>query len=628
MSFLPARRPSPRPADGPRPRRAPVGPPARRAAATGAALLLLAGAGPLPAAADDAGADTMTIAVSQQVDSFNPFTAQLAVTTNVLRHVYDSLVTVDPETNEPAPALAEEWEAGDDGLTWTFHLRDDVVFTDGEPLTADDVVWTFTTIMENEAAAIASGNYASGFESVTAEDDHTVVVELDEPQATMASLDVPIVPRHVWEPIVEEEGDAFADFTNEVFPLVGSGPFVLTEHDRGRHITLEANPDHWRGGPELDRVVLRYYSEKDAAVEALRSGEVSFVYELTDAQATSLEGTDDIAVNIADGKRFQAFTINPGAETQDGEAFGDGHPALSDLTLRQAIVMAIDNEEIVDKAHNGQAVAAGGYVPPRYADFHWSPEGAEETLAFDPDAANAMLDEAGYESGEDGVRVSPDGDRLELRLHAHADRPDNVQAALVMVERLADIGIQVENNTVDPGVLSDALHAGEYDLIFTGWTVNPDPDYVFSIHTCGALPVEPGTMQGDAYFCDEEYDRLYEAQLAEYDRAARAEIVHELQEVLYTEAVVNVLAYPNILEAYRTDHVAALQVQPDPGGNIWGQDGYWAWWSAEPAAADEAAASSGPSNGVMWAVGGGAALLLVVGAVVLLVRRATAGDRE
>jgi peptide/nickel transport system substrate-binding protein len=628
MSFLPARRPSSRPDAGTRPRRAPVGPLVRRTAATGAALLLLGGTGLGPAAADDAGADTMTIAVSQQVDSFNPFTAQLAVTTNILRHVYDSLLTVDAGTNEPAPALAEEWEVSDDGLTWTFHLRDDAVFTDGEPVTADDVAWTFTTIMENEAAAVASGNYVAGFESVAAEDDHTVVVELDEPQATMTSLDVPIVPRHVWEPIVEEEGDAFADYTNEVFPLVGSGPFVLTEHSRGRHITLEANPDHWRGAPEMDRIVLRYYSEKDAAVEALRGGEVSFVYELTEAQATSLQGNDDIAVNIADGKRFQAFTINPGAETQDGEEFGDGHPALSDLTLRQAIVMAIDNQEIVDKAHNGQAVAAGGYIPPRYEDFHWAPEPGDDPLAFDPDAANAMLDEAGYESGEDGVRVSPDGDRLELRLHAHADRPDNVQAALVIIERLADIGIEVENNTVDPGVLSDALHAGEYDLIFTGWTVNPDPDYVFSIHTCGALPVEPGTMQGDAYFCDEEYDRLYEAQLAEYDRAARAETVHELQEVLYTQAVVNVLAYPNIMEAYRTDHVASLQVQPDPGGNIWGQDGYWAWWSAEPAAAGESAAASGPSTGVLAAVGGAVALLLAVGAVVLVRRRATAEDRE
>ncbi|WP_150242205.1 ABC transporter substrate-binding protein [Nocardiopsis quinghaiensis] len=604
----------------------------RRVAAAGTALLLAAAPAlaSAPAAADEGGGDTLTVALSQQVDSFNPFTAQLAVTTNILRHVYDSLLTTDPETNGPAASLAESWEASEDGLTWTFQLRDDVTFSDGEPLTADDVAWTFTTMMENEAASVANGNYVSGFRSVTAPDGHTVVVELDEPQATMTSLNVPIVPRHVWEPILEESegGDSLAEYGNEDFPTVGSGPFVLTGHDKGRSITLEANPDHWRGAPGFDRIVLRYYSEKDAAVEALRGGEVSFVYELTRAQATALESAENVHVNTADGKRFQAFTVNPGAVTQDGEEFGDGHPALADRTLRQAIAMAVDNQEIVDKAHGGQAVAAGGYIPPRYSDFHWEPEGDEAAPDFDPDAANAMLDEAGYERGGDGVRVSPDGDRLKLRMHVHQDRPANVNAGLILVERLADIGIEVDNRTVDPGVLSDALYAGEYDLIFTGWTVNPDPDYVLSIHTCEALPTEPGTMQGDAYFCDEEYDDLYEAQLAEYDRPGRAELVRRLQQVLYREAVVNVLAYPNIMEAYRTDQIASLQYEPAEGGNIWGQEGYWAWWSAEPASAEAGASASGPSTGVWVGVGAVVLALVAAGGFLLFRRRSTMEDRE
>ncbi|MEU3308035.1 ABC transporter substrate-binding protein [Nocardiopsis sp. NPDC055551] len=600
----------------------------RRTLASTGALILLGGLSAVPAAAEESDANTLTVAISQQVDSFNPFTAQLAVTTNILRHVYDSIVTVDPETNEPAPSLAESWDTSDDGLTWTFNLRDDVFFTDGEQLTADDVAWTFTTIMENDAAAIASGNYVAGFEEVIAEDDQTVVIELDEPQATMTALNVPIVPRHVWEPIVEEEGEAFSDYAGDDFPTVGSGPFALTEHSRGEHIRLEANPDHWRGPAGFDELYFRYYSEKDAAVEALRSGEVSFVYELTDAQVTSLESTEDIAVNIADGKRFQAFTINPGAETQDGEAFGDGHPALQDRTLRQAIVMGIDNEEIVQQGANGQAVAAGGYIPPRYTDFHWSPEGEEATLDFDPDAANEMLDEAGYERGDDGVRVSPDDDRLELRMHVHSDRPDNVQAGQVIAERLADIGIEIDNQTVDPGILSDALYDAEYDLIFTGWTVNPDPDYVFSIHTCDALPTEPGTMQGDAYFCDEEYDELYEAQLSEYDHEARAEIVHQMQEILYEEAVVNVLAYPNIMEAYRTDHIESIQLEPTEGGNIWGQDGYWAWWSAQPAEGGSDANGGGISTGVGIGIGVVVLVLLAGGAFLFFRNRSTVEDRE
>src|SRR5699024_554166 len=200
-------------------------------------------------------------------------------------------------------------------------------------------------------------------------------------------------------------------------------------------------------------------------------------------------------------------------------------------------------------------------------------------------------------------------------------------AGLIIVELLDAIGIEIDNRTVDPGILSDALYDAEYDLIFTGWTVNPDPDYVFSIHTCGGLPTEPGTMQGDAYFCNEEYDELYEAQLAEYDPEARAGIIHELQEILYEEAMVNVLTYPNIMEAYRTDQIADIQFEPAEGGNIWGQDGYWAWWSAEPADV-QAGAGGGLSTGAL--VGTGAAVLLLVagGAYLLIRRRATAEDRE
>ncbi|MBB4930754.1 peptide/nickel transport system substrate-binding protein [Lipingzhangella halophila] len=581
-----------------------------------------------PAAADGSSEEnTLTIAVSQQVDSFSPFLAQLLLTTSIHRLTYDYLTNYDPETNEPIEGLAESWEPSDDGRTWTFDIRDDAQWSDGEPVTAEDVAWTYTTMMEDDAAATAQGNFVENFEEVTAPDENTVEITLDEPQATMLALDIPIVPKHVWENV-----DDFAEFNNDQFPIVGSGPFVLTDHKPNRSITLEANPDYWRGAPGFDRIVFRYYDDQDAAVEALRSGEVSFVEGLTPTQADDLDGEENVTVNNADGKRFEGFTINPGAETQDGEEFGDGHPALEDKTLRQAIMAAIDKDEIVNKVYGGYAEAAEGYIPSRYDDYTWAPEG-DDRIDFDPDDANDMLDKAGYEIGDDGVRESPDGDRLELRMHVHNDDPARVDIGRLLEERLAEIGIEIDNQTVDPGVLSDALYAGEYDLIFTGWTVNPDPDAVLGIHTCDALPTEPGTMRGDAYFCNEEYDKLYEQQLAEFDDPEqRAEYVKEMQAILYDEAVVNVLTYPNAIEAYRSDQIADIQVQPDPGGNIFGQDGYWSWWSAEPAAADD----TGPVTSLpAWAIAAvaGAAVLVLAGAGVLvavLVRRraATVGDRE
>ncbi|RNL82137.1 ABC transporter substrate-binding protein [Halostreptopolyspora alba] len=572
-------------------------------------------------AAGDTEENTLTIAVSQQVDSFSPFLAQLLLTTSIHRLTYDYLTNYAPETNKPIEGLAESWEHSDDGRTWTFDIREGEHWSDGEPLTAEDVAWTYTTMMDDEAAATANGNFVDNFAEVTAPDDTTVEITLDEPQSTMLALDIPIVPKHVWEDV-----DDFAEFNNDEFPVVGSGPFVLTDHEPNRSITLEANSQHWRGPPNFDRLVFRYYDDQDAAVEALRKGEVSFVEGLTPAQADALDGEANITVNNATGKRFEGFTINPGAETQDGVEFGDGHPALRDKTLRQAIMFAIDKDEIVETVYGGYAEAAEGYIPARYEDYTWEPEG-DDRIDFDPDAAETMLDEAGYEMGDDGVRESPDGEPLELRMHVHNDDPARVAIGKLMAEWLGDIGIGIDNRTVDPGVLSDALHAGEYDLIFTGWTVNPDPDIVLGIHTCDALPTEPGTMRGDAYFCDEEYDELYEKQLAEFDDPdRRASHIRDMQAILYEEAVVNVLTYPNAIEAYRSDQIADIQVQPDPGGNIWGQDGYWSWWSAEPASEHSGAGPPG------WAIAAvSAAVVLVVAGTAALVwrrRAATVGDRE
>ncbi|WP_046472081.1 ABC transporter substrate-binding protein [Allosalinactinospora lopnorensis] len=612
--------PGPRPYRPSRPGRA-----LRGSAAAGAALALALSAMPAPVHADEGdagGGDTLTIGIGQQVDSFSPFLAQLALTTRIHSLTYPTLTTYDPETMEPAPELAESWDTSDDGLTWTFDIRDGVEWTDGEPVTAEDVAWTFSTMMEDSAAATAGGNYVEGFEEVTAEDDSTVRIELEEPRSTMLALNVPILPEHIWAEI-----DDYGEYNNdEEFPVVGSGPFVLTGYEPNRSITLEANEDHWRGAPGFDTLVFRYYPDKDGMVEALRNGELSFIEGLTPAQADALEGEDGVAVNNATGNRFQAFTINPGAETQDGEEFGDGHPSLADTTLRQAIVRAIDKEELVGKVYGGYADPATGYIPSRFEDYTWAPDDGE-SLDFDPDAANEMLDEAGYEMGDDGVRESPDGDRLELRMHVHNDRPDYVQVGQFMEEWLAEIGIEVQGEYVDPGVLSDALYDAEYDLIFTGWQVNPDPDYVLSLHTCDALPETPGSMRGDAYFCNEEYDELYERQFSEYEDAdARKETIGEMQRILYDEAVVNTLTYPNALEAYRTDQIADIQTQPAEGGLIWGQDGYWAWWSAEPAQGGSGLRiPAGAAAGI-----GAAVVLLAAGAGFLLWRRraATAGDRE
>ncbi|CAM5606995.1 ABC transporter substrate-binding protein [Streptomyces cyaneofuscatus] len=600
------------------------------------ALALTAGAvvpgNPLAPAPSEARADdgrtTLTVAVAQSVDSLSPFLAQRLLSTSIHRLMYDYLTNYDAKDNKAIPGLATAWEPSADKLTWTYTIRPDSQWSDGQQATAEDAAWTFNKMMTDEGAATSNGSFVSNFEKVTATGKDKLVIQLKEPQATMAALDVPIVPRHVWEKVED-----FSKFNNDKdFPVVGNGPFILTDYKVDSFVKLKANKDFWRGSPKFDELVFRYYKDQDAAVAALRKGEVSFVAgspSLTPAQSASLENAPDIKVNDAPGRRFFALAVNPGARTKDGKKFGDGHPALLDQKVRHALFMAVDRKTIIDKVFQGHAVEGEGYIPPRFSDYFWKPSDGQK-LAYDPAKASALLDEAGYRKNSAGKRVGKDGRPLDFRILCHATDPNDKAIGKYLQEWWGEQGIGLKVDCLDN--VSDPWYAGEYDLAFDGWSVNPDPDFVLSIHTCAALPSKAKESAAtDNFICDKQYDELYKKQLAEYDPAKRADLVRQLESRLYDTGYMNVMAYPNAVEAYRTDHIESITTMPAAAGNIYGQDGYWSWWSAVPAAGASSSSSSdsgGSSTGVLIGVGIAVVVLAGGGLLFAMRRRSTAEDRE
>ncbi|MEU0302263.1 ABC transporter substrate-binding protein [Streptomyces sp. NPDC006175] len=604
--------------------------------ASGAAALALAAGSvvpgnPLAPAPQEAqaadGTSTLTVAVAQSVDSLSPFLAQRLVSTSISRLMYDFLTNYDAKDNHTIPGLATKWEPSADKLTWTYTIRDDSKWSDGEKATAEDAAWTFNKMMTDEGAATSNGSFVSNFKKVSAPSPDKLVIELKQPQATMTALDVPIVPKHVWEKV----GD-FSKFNNDTkFPIVGNGPFILTDYKVDSYVKLKANKDFWRGSPKFDELVFRYYKDQDAAVAALRKGEVSFVAgspSLTPAQAASLKSADNIKVNDAPGRRFYALATNPGAQTKDGKKFGDGHPALQDQKVRQALFMSVDRTAIIDKVFQGYAIEGEGYIPPRYGTYFWKPA-AEQKLAYDPAKAGALLDEAGYRKNSAGKRTGKDGKPLDFRILCHATDPNDKAIGKYLQEWWGELGIGLKVDCRDN--VSDPWYAGEYDLAFDGWSVNPDPDFVMSIHTCAALPAKAKqTAATDNFICDKQYDELYAKQLAEYDPAKRADLVKQMESRLYDTGYMNVMAYPNAVEAYRTDQIRSITTMPSDAGNIYGQDGYWSWWSAVPAAGASGGSSgdSGSSTGVLVGVGIAVVVLAGGGLLFAMRRRSTAEDRE
>ncbi|MBA2944890.1 ABC transporter substrate-binding protein [Streptomyces himalayensis] len=576
-------------------------------------------------AADD-GKKVLTVAVAQSVDSLSPFLAQRLLSTSIHRLMYEYLTNYDPKDNHTIPGFATEWEPSADKLTWTYTIRSDSTWSDGEKATAADAAFTFNKMMTDEGAATANGSFVGNFKKVTAPSPTKLVIELKKPQATMAALDVPIVPEHIWKDV-----DDYAKFNNdETFPVVGNGPFVLTDYKVDQYVRLKANKTFWRGAPKFDELVFKTYKDQDAAVAALRKGEVSFVAgapALTPAQAASLKGEKNIKVNEGPGRRFFALATNPGAQTKDGEKFGDGNKALLDQRVRQALFLSVDRKTIIDKVFQGHAVEGEGYIPPRFSTYFWKPSDSQK-LAYDPEKAAELLDEAGYKLKGD-QRVGKDGKPLNLRILCHATDPNDKAVGKYLKEWWGELGIGLTVNCLDD--VSVPWYAGEYDLAFDGWSVNPDPDFVLGIHTCAALPAKAKESAAtDNFICDKTYDELYQKQLAEYDPAKRADIVKQMQSWLYDSGYMNILGYPNAVEAYRTDQIKSIQTMPTAAGNIYGQDGYWSWWSAVPAG-DTSEASAGGDSGSTGAVIGIVVAVVVLAAGGILIamrRRTTADDRE
>ena len=482
--------------------------------------------------------------------------------------------------------------------------------------------------MTNSTAATANGSLVSNFKSVTATDDTTLVITTKKPQANMLYVSVPfngipIVPQHIWESKVS----SLKTYKNTDYPVVGYGPWVLTGYQTDQYVTLQANKDFFLGAPKYDQLILQYFKNSDAAVAALRAGQVNQVGGVTSTQFAALKNDANIMTYQTVGSSWTAVEINSGAKTRSGKPIGTGNPILADPKVRLAIGYAIDRAALVKTVLGGLGVVGAGYLPPAYPQFFWTPP-ADQQIGFDAAKANQILDEAGYTKGSDGVRVDPKTKKpLDFRLGIHSDDTQDAQIAGYLKGWLSDIGISITTPAMSMTKLNDDLAKGDWDMLMDGWGTGPDPTYLLGIQTCGTLPLDDGTGGNtDAFYCNPAYDKLFDEQVATFDPAARADIIKQMQEILYPANADMILYYKNGLSAIRTDKTTNyVSGSADDKGFYPLQNGFSSFLNATPVTPDEAESShTGLYIGIAVVV-----VLLIAGGVFLLIRRrSTAGERE
>ncbi|MFE3448862.1 ABC transporter substrate-binding protein [Nonomuraea sp. NPDC059194] len=570
------------------------------------------------------------------VDTLNPFLAFFNGALDIFGTIYPSLNSLD-ENGKPGPYLATEWTQGPDQLTWTFKIREGLTWSDGRPITAEDAAWTLDLVRTDAVAGTANGSLVSNVEQVTAPDPTTLVIKTKKPQANVMYVSIPIsgipiVPKHVWEPHVK----GLKDYKNDTFPVVGYGPWTLTDYKPEQYAKFDANKDFVLGAPGFDRLIQQSFKESDAAVAALRSGQLDYINGVNPTQFTALKGDASLRAVQEVGNGWTGIELNPGAKTRSGKPIGTGHPALREQVVRDAIALAIDKPTLVTKVINGLGQLGHGYLPPAWPQWSWKPTPEEEHV-FDPAKANQLLDAAGYAKGADGVRVDPkSGKPLAFRLGTHSDDSADAAISTYLVGWLQAIGIKLTIQPLSMSALNSDLAKGDWDILMDGWTTGPDPTYLLGIQTCATLPKDDGTGGNtEAYYCDKDYDALFERQLTTADPAERAKIVAEMQRTLYLANVDQIFYYANTLDVARTDTVSGIITgAPNAEGLHPAQTAFWSYLKAAPPAAKAKTTGSagggagGEAGGSGVWLGLGALLIVAVGGVLVVRRRKTAGDRE
>ncbi len=556
--------------------------------------------------------------------------------------MYDYMVGYSMEDMSPAPGLAKTWETSPDGLTWTFDIREGVEWSDGEPLTAADIAHTYNRILDGGPEAGNWGTYLTSVETVEAPDDTTVVLTLSRPNAVLPLLPIPILPEHIWSDVAQSDVKSYRNEPTDGQPVVGSGRFRLVEGTAGgATYVFEANPDYWDGAPHVDRVAIRVFKSEDPAIQALVKGEVDFVDDITPIQVEALQGREGIHAQNGISPYFEEIAFNTGAvDPESGEPLGDGNPALQDPGFRHALGYALDIDRLVESAYQGAGVPGDSFIPTAYSSFRWEPP-EDEAFTFDLEKAGELLDEAGYEVGSDGLRTMPDGSPIDpIRLFARQEEERSATIMEFFKEWLGEIGIEAEISVMESNQLTDLILEGEFDAFHWGWYVEPDPDSILSVFLCDARG-----GSSDSWYCNEEFDELYQSQNAEVDDAKRIETIKEMQEIVFRDSPYLVTAYTKYGQAVRTDRFACFQPQPDPGGVMLVQYGAFNYSLLRPAdeagdcdgiesaigASDSPAGESDDDGGSSaLLIGGGVVLLLLVlgGGVVAMRRRSTAAERE
>lgn len=485
----------------------------------------------------------LRVGVLEDVDCWNPFSCFAATYHTWL--VYDRITDAGPVPGcDGIPSLANSWEVSEDGRTWTIHLDEGITFFDGTPLNAQTVVdwfeWVGTTSIKYWWPE------TTYMESAEALDELTLQYTTSEP--ILISPDQNWIWMYITPPDYWSQYDDETLWGVEYYPPIGSGPYMVTEHSPGDYIIWDANPDYHRGKPPIDRMVWQIYSNEDALVNALITGEIDLTMPRLSAQYYDvLSGSQNITISEKPGALLIELFFNVQSE-------GLRNPAINDPKVREAIDYAIDKQHLVDVALLGHGITCptNWACGPLY-EGELNPDLA--VTPFDLGMANQILDDAGYlDTDGDGLRETSDGVPLDFRLFLRAENPEHLTIADALADWLGEIGIGVEVEIMESGTWVNVVRGErDFDMAISTMTSDPDAGGMDWYYSCWSAESRDSGSNYSGY-CSEEFDSLDYGYWFAADSETGRESNYAAQAKLNQDRPFVILAGQSLIQAYNNEH--------------------------------------------------------------------------
>lgn len=461
------------------------------------------------------------------IDTLNPFNAYSANSYVAFIMMYPVLVQYKEDQTFEGD-WAESWETSPDGLEWTFTVKPGQ-WSDGTPLTAEDGAWTCNTIVQyKDGPTSFLAPFLSNVKECTAPDPQTLVITYEQAvgNALPQLQQFFVLPKHVWEQYTANDGKDLKTYlpANDL-PVVAAGPFTITQFEKKGTTIFEKNPSYYGDDkPYVDAVGLQYFTNADSMVEAFKAGDLDTIEDVPAASIASLEADENVVVSAIPGAENTNFIFNSNPEKPKNRE-------LLDPEVRKAFEYAINRDEIAEVAFAGYAKPTVSLIAPDAGE--WVNPNLQ-ALPFDTAEGNRILDELGYAKGSDGIRVTPEGTRMEYEVITPTDANFNINREFEIIQAgLQQIGVKVTQNALDGTTAFEEIGAPDwayldFDLAMWDWIGYWDPDFMLSVVTCGQYG-----GWSDTGYCDPAYDELYQQQGVTLDQEARKEIVWEMQQMLY-----------------------------------------------------------------------------------------------